>query len=96
MEIACENIEQFKKKDKLDENINTHIKLLKQFESLLQTTLRHLIQISIHKQNDAEYVSKLKKLYSYALQSHIDREDSSEFSQHILRTLQTVQDQINC
>lgn len=90
LKISVQCIDQLKKTDKSDENINKHITILKQFESLLQTTLKHLIQISLKKKNDAETITNLKHFYSRTLQTTIDREDFVIFSQHILNTLQTI------
>lgn len=86
LEIACESIEQFKKDQTSDD-----VKLLKQFELLLQTTLKHLIQISITKNTDANVITTLKQLYSFTLQSNINRNDFTSFSKHVLETLENIQ-----
>lgn len=84
LKIACESIEQLKKNDKSDD-----VKILKQFELQLQTTLKHLIQISITRNSDA---TTLKQLYSFSLQSNINRNDFMSYSKHVLRTLETIQE----
>lgn len=65
---------------------------MKQFESHLQTVLKHLIQISITKHSDAETVKTLKQLYSFTLQSNINRNDENDFSKHLIQILNKIQE----
>ncbi|XP_055309176.1 erythroid differentiation-related factor 1 isoform X2 [Sitodiplosis mosellana] len=92
LEIACESIEQFKKTHESDDNQYDHVNLLKQFELLLQTTLKHLIQISITKNSDNPEITTLKQLYSFTLQSNINRNDFMLFSKYLLKTLETIKE----
>lgn len=87
LQIACESTEQFKK---IHTDDNPDIKLLKQFELLLQTILKHLIQISISK-NDTNVITTLKQLYSFTLQSNINRNDFLTLSKHLEKTLEMIQ-----
>ncbi|XP_031630879.1 erythroid differentiation-related factor 1 [Contarinia nasturtii] len=84
LKIAFENIDDFMKMDKFDNNIN----LLKQFESMLQRSLRILVQSAIQKYSDA---TRLKQVYSFSLQSHINRNDFNAFRLHIANTLNQIQ-----
>lgn len=94
LKIATESIEQFKKIDEsTNDNSLDSLKRLKEFELLLQTTLKHLIQISITK--NAQVVTTLKQLYSFTLQSNINRNDFITFSKHIQSNLERVQQYIH-
>lgn len=90
--IACESIEQFDKIEKLDDSsAATHIAVLKQFELILQTILKHLIQVSISKQCDASIVAERKRLYCLSLQSSKKKDELLDFATHLKTVLQTIQ-----
>lgn len=92
LSIAYESIDQFDKIEKLDDNsVNNHIAILKQFESHIQTILKHLIQVSINKQCDLSSVAEYKRLYSLTLQSSIKRDELLAFSAHLKNMLQIIQ-----
>lgn len=92
LSIAYESIDQFDKIEKLDDNsVNNHIAILKQFEAHIQTILKHLIQVSINKQCDANSVAEYKRLYSLTLQMSIKRDDLLAFSAHLKNILQIIQ-----
>lgn len=85
---ACETIEPFFNKSIIP---TIAIDQLKQFEIQLQTTLKHMIQISINNKHSDHNITKLKSIYSQSLQSQIKRDDFLEYSQHLKNVLQTIQ-----
>lgn len=92
--ISCETIEQFQKIEKSNDN-SDHSKrnadILKQFELNLQQILKHLIQVSINKQSDANSIAEYKRLYSSSLQSSAQKDDFVKFASHLKTLLQTIQ-----
>lgn len=92
--MACEMIDQFEKIGKWDDNIDAskrNYDILKQFELHLQTVLKHLIQLSINRQSDANAIVEYKRLYSSSLQSGIRKGGFLEFSSHLKNLLQAIQ-----
>lgn len=94
LSIACESIEPiFNKLGGLGNVETDDIKQLEEFEMHLQTTLKHLIHISINnKSHDADHAIKLKRLYQLTLQSQKRRDEFKEFSQYLRNALIAVVD----
>lgn len=93
---ACEAIHQFEKIEKFDTNNDDDRKgeILKEFELHVQKMLKHLIQVSINRQSDANSIAEYKRIYSLSLQSSKQKEDFLEFSSHLRNLLQTIQQAI--
>lgn len=89
LRIACEPIEQLRKSEECSD-----VKYLKEFELQLQRTLKHLIQVLITKNSDANALTNLKQIYSSTLQSDVKRDNFASFSGHILNNLIRIQNYI--
>lgn len=73
--------------NKVQDEEKTLIDQLRKFETHLQTILKHLIQVSINKADDASSIANYKRLYHLTLQSSVEKEKIAEFLKTVLNEI---------